>query len=83
MYIILCIYSLFMYTVYHNFYITYYLFIHILYIIYMFIITILFTQFRIFKVNILPSKLYKVNPRGEVYGGAERDFHCVPVGDAK
>ncbi len=49
----------------------------------MFIITILFTQFRIFKVNILPSKLYKVNPRGEVYGGAERDFHCVPVGDAK
>ena len=30
----------------------------------------------------IPSQLDKVNPRGEVYGGAERNFHCVPVGDA-
>jgi hypothetical protein len=23
----------------------------------------------------------QVNPRGEIYGGAERNFHCVPVGE--
>eukprot|EP00434_Breviolum_minutum_P009254 symbB.v1.2.008155.t1/scaffold510.1/size193565/5 len=26
---------------------------------------------------------WRVNPRGEVYGGAERNFHCVPVGDRR
>ena len=22
-----------------------------------------------------------MNPHGEIYGGAERNFHCVPVGE--
>lgn len=42
-----------------------------------------FLSGQLFACGLWLGEEWRVNPRGEIYGGAERNFHCVPVGDRR